>query len=107
MKLIVILALLALAATSPLLATITPYLPHDDTDGILKCIFDRDNATRSINSAKTFCGPETQTNYKCYSSYASFKLCLINNECQNKFDEQEVAMRGFRLAWIAGIVGST
>ena len=57
MKVIAILMLVTLAATSSILAPLTSHLPRDDQDGILRCIFDHDSATKSINSVRTFCGP--------------------------------------------------
>ena len=107
MKIIVIIILVACVTTSPILASLVDHIPHDDQDGILKCIFDRDNPVKTINKVKSFCGNETQDNFKCYSSYASFKLCLISNECQYKLDDPEVRIQWYRSVWIAGIVGST
>lgn len=58
---------------------------YADTDGVLQCIARLDTDTKA-NNVQRFCGEEWSGNRKCYSSYSSFKLCLINSNCQNKFD---------------------
>ena len=60
-----------------------------ETEGVLQCISDLD-ISLSINSIDKFCGKEYSSNFECYSAYSSFKLCLINNECQDRLDEPEV-----------------
>lgn len=58
---------------------------YADSDGVLQCIAKLDTTTKA-NDVTRFCGLEWSDNRKCYSSYSSFKLCLINSNCQNKYD---------------------
>lgn len=80
---------------------------YGDSDGVLQCIANLDTKMQA-NSVRKFCGEEWSGSRKCYTSYSSFKLCLINNKCQNTFDEQSVLpLQRLRSASIAGIVGRT
>ena len=60
-----------------------------DTDGVLKCITDLDRKL-DINNITAFCGAEYASYADCYAAYSSFKLCLINNNCQQDINALSV-----------------
>lgn len=51
------------------------------------------------------CGESISKNAKCYNSYESLYLCLINNECHNSDEEKPVSYMIFRSMLSAGIAG--
>lgn len=108
MKIIVLVVIAICVSSQPNLViqqTLTEM--YGDSDGVLQCIAKLDTKMQA-NSVSKFCGDEWSDNRKCYTSYSSFKLCLINNKCQNTFDEQSVfPLLRLRLVSIAGIVGRT
>lgn len=76
-----------------------------ETDGVLKCISNIDTKL-TINNVTTFCGEgEYASQAECYSAYSSFKLCLINNNCQQDIDALSVHGWLFRLSWLVGTAG--
>lgn len=107
MKIIVVVLLAVYVTSLPNLAIIDKYKQIiSESDGVLQCIQDLDTE-KKLDSVHAFCGDEFSDKVSCYSAYSSFKLCLINNKCQNKLDETTVPDDRFRLSWIAGTAGRT
>lgn len=105
MKIIVVVLLAVIVTSIPNLAILEKFKQTISvSDGVLQCIQDADN-NKKLDNVTSFCGEEFSDKVSCYSAYSSFKLCLINNNCQNKLDETSVCNDGFRLNWIVGIVG--
>ena len=89
MKIICIL-ILAIIATSRNVDIINNIVNDlRETDGVLKCITDIDPKL-TINNVITFCGEYNTSQAECYSAYSSFKLCLINNNCQQDINALSV-----------------
>jgi len=105
MKITCILLVLALVATSQNVEIITNVVNElKETEGVLNCILSKDTK-HSIDSVTSFCGEEYANQSSCYSAYSNFKLCLINNKCQDNINAPTVHNHRFRLNWLAGIVG--
>ncbi len=105
MKITCILFLLALVATSQNVDIITNVVNKlRETEGVLNCITRKDSKL-SINNVASFCGEEYANQSSCYSAYSNFKLCLINNSCQQDINAPTVNICRFRLIWLAGTVG--
>ena len=83
-SIVAVLSLLAIASAGSEIDTLL--VSPLETDGVLQCIADRD-VKLSINNVTTFCGPEVTNNQDCYRSFYALRLCLINNKCQNRFEE--------------------
>lgn len=108
MKITYLALVIVLVATSQNVEIITnPITELKETIGVLKCINDLDPKL-TINSVTTFCGGEEYSDKAgCYSAYSNFKLCLINNNCQQKLDDTSVHIWLIRLSWLVGTVGLT
>jgi hypothetical protein len=90
MKIIYLALVIVLVAASQNIEIISNPINHlKETIGVLKCINDIDTKL-TINSVSKFCGEEYSENAECYSAYSNFKLCLINNNCQQDINEPSV-----------------
>lgn len=79
----IILALVVIASSQKLEPLSNAINTIGETDGVLKCIASKDPMLK-INNITSFCGSGFYAEKSdCYSAYSSFKLCLINNNCQS------------------------
>ena len=84
---LIVLALVMLATSYNLGILNAAVGTFKETEGVLKCISDKD-LKLNINNITKFCGSDFYANKSgCFSAYSSFKLCLINNNCQSKLTD--------------------